>query len=337
MVTSTCSNVALASVLSIAKKIIFLIQLFVPLILIISGTIGFIKLTSNPEDKKGMKSLINRFLAAIVVFFVPVLMNATMGLLGETTTFSNCWNQASDTISFGHTYVSDGDEDNSSIISNGQDYEHGVPNSSESSNPNNGGSGGNSSTGGSDSNGTSGSVPSSSGKKVVFIGDSRTVQMYAYLTGNWSSPNYSSGGVHTVGNDIFIAQGSMGLDWLKSTGIPVGKSYFSSGTSVVILMGVNDLHNIDQYISYLNQNIASWKKTGSQFYYVSVNPCTGSYNSMNSKIANFNSKLQRNLSSSFHWIDTYSYLSSSGYSTTDGLHYDNETSNKIYNYIKNNV
>ena len=36
-------------------------------------------------------------------------------------------------------------------------------------------------------------------------------------------------------------------------------------------------------------------------------------------------------------IDSNSYLKESGFSTVDGLHYDDTTYNKIYNYLKSNA
>ena len=102
----------------------------------------------------------------------------------------------------------------SSVVPNSNDYEKGkkkITNNSGSS------SSGNHKDSGSVTPVTSGS---SNANKVIFLGDSRTVQMYAHLTGKWGSANYSSGGVHVVDNDVFIAQGGQGLSWMKSTGIP---------------------------------------------------------------------------------------------------------------------
>ena len=124
------------------------------------------------------------------------------------------------------------------------------------------------------------------------------------------------------------------LNWLKSTGIPNAKSYFTSGNAIVILMGVNDLSNSNNYVSYINDNAGEWKKNGCSLYFVSVNPCDGSYSNLNSSIASFNTTVKRGLNSTVGWIDTNSNLS---FNTTDGLHYDSNTSNSIYNYIKGKV
>lgn len=169
---------------------------------------------------------------------------------------------------------------------------------------------------------------------VVFLGDSRTVQMYAYNSGSWSNANYSDGGAHTIGNDVYITQGSMGLSWMKSTGISAASGYLNSVAALVILMGVNDLENASSYVSYINSNVSSWATNGSKIYFVSVNLCNGSYNYLNSSINSFNSTLKSGLDSKVKYIDTNSNLS---FETTDGLHYNEETSKNIYNYIKKYV
>ena len=129
----------------------------------------------------------------------------------------------------------------------------------------------------------------------------------------------------------------MGLKWLKNTGIPIGKRYFKKDTAIIILMGVNDLDNYKKYVSYINENVHSWKSNGSRVYFVSANPCEGKHEYLNTKIEAFNSYLKSNLSSDVIFIDTYSYLLDDGYHTTDGLHYDKSTSRAIYNYIKSKV
>ena len=102
-------------------------------------------------------------------------------------------------------------------------------------------------------------------------------------------------------------------------------------------MGVNDLNNADSYVSYVNSNVDSWTSNGSSVYFATVMPCNGSYSHLNEDISKFNTKIKNGLSNKVKIIDLNSYLVSDGYSTTDGLHYNKDTSNKIYNYIKNNV
>ncbi len=334
MLIGSCNSSSLLVTLSAFKRIINLIQIIVPLLLMIGAAIGIYQMVINPERKNGLKSIINKVIAAALVFFVPVLVNAVMGMVGDNNNFSSCWN-AVDANSRGSSsteYVDPHENENgrSSIIPDSKDYEKGkkrVVSTSPST------------TSGHKPSGSVTPVDSgsSNANKVIFLGDSRTVQMYAHLTSKWGSANYSSGGVHVVGNDVFIAQGGQGLNWMKSTGIPAANRYFGTGSALVILMGVNDLGNIDKYISYLESNASNWANTGTKVYFVSVNPCDGSRNSLNSRISDFNSRISTRLPSNVQWIDTSSYLISSGFTTTDGLHYNQDTSYKIYNYIKSKV
>ena len=326
MILNACNSPALGAILSIVKRAMLLIQIIVPILLIIWGSIGFISMVNDPDQKNGLKkNILNKFLAAAIVFMIPVFVNAVMGMVGENTSVSSCWNQANERSNSNSTYINPYDkEQKSKITPNADDYEKGKKQSTnENSNeeatvpptaPNIDGSG-----------------------KVVFIGDSRTVQMYAYISGDWKGANYSSGGVHLVGDSIFVAQGGKGLTWMKQTGVPVAEKYFKSDTAIVFWMGVNDLRNIDSYISYMNENVSSWTKNGSRVYYASIGPCSGKYSSMNDGIAKFNTKLQSNLDRNITWIDVYGYLNREGYDTSDGLHYTKNTSNRIYNYIKSMV
>ena len=45
-------------------------QIAVPVLLAISAVIGFTKMMANPDDKKNTKSIINKFIAAVIVFFI---------------------------------------------------------------------------------------------------------------------------------------------------------------------------------------------------------------------------------------------------------------------------
>lgn len=315
---ATCNSPALALGLSIVKKILSVIQIAGPIVCIISLFVSFTLIIINPEDKKEPAKIKNKLFALVLLFLVPSIVNLSMGLVDNRSSFSSCWNQISDVrFNSGENYVSHG-RTPSNPIYNQTELEYGDPNLS-------------------DKNKNKNNNSNFSASKIVFIGDSRTVQMYAYLSNDWSKPEFSSGGVHTVDDSLFVAQGSMGLNWMKNTGIPAAKQYFGNGTAIVINMGVNDLNNIDSYISYINSNISDWTKNGAKVYYATVNPCNKSYSSLNTKINTFNTRLKNDLSNDVKIIDTNSYLVSNGFSTTDGLHYSKETSDAIYNYIKNNL
>ena len=353
-VLSDCNSTELSLILPIIRRIINLIQLIVPVILILYATIQLAQAVINPDEKNNNKKIFNKILAAVIIFFIPVFIDMVMGLVGENTDFSSCWNSASsnsninvitDTDTTTTTNDVDNNDDSSgSILGKGSkgsagSYSENSNSDDESENSSKSGSSENSESSGSSGSSESSSVTTNATdiNRYIFVGDSRTVGMYIYNSNNSKNANYSEGGAHIVDEDIYIAEVSKGFSWLKNTGINAAENYFSSSTALIILMGVNDTYNMDRYITYLNENVSRWTSTGVKVYYVSVNPCDGKYSSNNSEIIKFNSKLKSNLPSGVTWIDTYSYLNSIGFTTKDGLHYDKNTSIAIYNYIKSKV
>ena len=157
-------------------------------------------------------------------------------------------------------------------------------------------------------------------EKKIFIGDSRTV-----------------GIMNAVQDDsIWSCKISMGYDWMVSEGIPAIENSIEANTAVIILMGVNDVHNISSYVEYINQKAAEWTAIGAETYYVSVGPVESDPYVTNAEIEAFNTTLQNSLSG-VTYIDIYTYLTENGYSTIDGIHYPDDVSVSIYNYIVDNL
>ena len=90
-----CSSPTIASVLDITRKIFGLIQVIAPIILIVMATVQVLLLTINPEEKDAFKKIYNKFLAAIIIFILPIILNVIMGLLPNSINISACWNEAS--------------------------------------------------------------------------------------------------------------------------------------------------------------------------------------------------------------------------------------------------
>ena len=95
------------------------------------------------------------------------------------------------------------------------------------------------------------------GAAMVFIGDSRFVQME-----------------EAVGENpyVWIAESGKGLDWFEEKGVQRADAVIGTGTRVLINLGVNDVRNIDRYITFFNQKAAEWTLRGAVVYYASVNP-----------------------------------------------------------------
>lgn len=122
---AVCNDAALVGILSIVKRILQLVQIIVPIFLIIMASINFTNAMRNPDDKKILKKIINSFLAAAVVFMVPVVVNTLIGILGEKTAFSNCWNEANESIKYSSQYIETDDNNNKTILINPSSYEKG--------------------------------------------------------------------------------------------------------------------------------------------------------------------------------------------------------------------
>ena len=312
-----CGNPALANLFNIAQRFITVIQIIAPILAIIALGINLTKSVINPEDKKNFSMYKNWLIALVMVFAIPTLVNATMGMLGEDYSISACWNNASNASTRGESNYKpvNNKKPSGGINTNPDSYDKGSTGNTNKNNNSN-----NSSNTNNNSNTNSNSGVSNS--YVIMLGDSRCVQMKSHVG---------------AGSEIWSCKGSMGLSWMKSTGVPNVESKIGKGTKVVIMMGVNDLYQPEAYITYINSKANEWANKGAKTYFVSVNPVDGTYSNLTSKIVSFNSKLKSGLNSNVRYIDTYNYLVSSGFSTSDGLHYKSETSRKIYNYVKSNI
>ncbi len=152
---------------------------------------------------------------------------------------------------------------------------------------------------------------------VLIIGDSRCVMM-----------KNATGG----GGCSWICQISKGYKWLSETAIPEADEMIGNGTKVVIALGVNDVGNVNKYAALVNAKASEWAEKGAVTYYVSVNPVSNNARVSESQVEFFNSKIQGQLSG-IKWIDTHSYLMENGFNATDGIHYDNPTSRKLFQAI----
>lgn len=131
-IVSECSSPALSGVLKVAKNVLKLIQVIGPIVLIVATTLNLIKLMTNPEEKKLLKKAINSALAAVILFAVPTLINATMGMLDESFSVSACWNNIGD-YNGTNSYISTSDVDKKSVVNNQSDYAKGEEKTTTSS------------------------------------------------------------------------------------------------------------------------------------------------------------------------------------------------------------
>ncbi len=155
------------------------------------------------------------------------------------------------------------------------------------------------------------------GTPYVFVGDSRTVQMQMAVGSS---------------DKAYIAKVGEGYSWFQNTALSEIPHYAGNGTTMIINFGVNDLANASKYIKLINSNIDAWTEAGITVYYAAVTPVGSSASVSNAQIESFNAKMQAELDPRVQWIDGYSYLSQTGFSSNDGLHYNSDTYRNLYSY-----
>ncbi len=116
-----CSG-SVGTFIIIAKRIVTLIQTIVPIILILMSMINLTKMLKDPENKKLFPRIRNSFIAAVLVFFIPMFINVFINATGNKNTFSECWNLKKSSIQQATSYQ--GEQDSKKIIG-GDDYQKG--------------------------------------------------------------------------------------------------------------------------------------------------------------------------------------------------------------------
>lgn len=157
-------------------------------------------------------------------------------------------------------------------------------------------------------------------RPLMVIGDSRTVMLEDLIGGDTT----------------WICKISMGYKWLAETAVKEAEKALKHNSDIVIWLGVNDPGNIMNYITWLNEQIPVWRSQGARVYIMAVGQVENDLFVDNEDIREFNTRMKASIRGA-KYIDLYTYLEKSGYHTTDGTHYDDATSRKIYKYMKKNI
>ncbi len=81
-----------ANIWKVIGYIVLILKIVIPLLLIVFGMVDLGKAVVSSDDKaisKAVGTLIKRFIAAVIVFFVPTLVNALFKVLNITTAVSD--------------------------------------------------------------------------------------------------------------------------------------------------------------------------------------------------------------------------------------------------------
>ncbi len=313
-----------AEVLKAIKFIFILLRLvgvIIPIILILLVSFDLIKAITNKSDdlKSHIQIAIKRILMAVFIFLVPGIVSALMGAVGNLgVNYAECVTIAIHNDDFSQYDIHYDPVDSKDTI----DLSTNKGNASvKEFTPDTDNSGGSSSGGSSSSsNGAAEDLGSH-----VFIGDSRTNGMHS-----------------AVGDDgaKWIYRDSSGYSWASVEGLNLLKSSVAvKGSNIFINMGVNDLDKYNEYAE-LYITIANTYKD-SKVIAVSVNPVDDARSQFakNGSIESFNTNLKSKISgvSNLYYCDTYSkikpFLSDGSHYDAAGIHYDNTTYEKIYQYM----
>ena len=98
-----CSQEGVRGIFHMVKTLIDIIRYVVPIGLVIMTSLDIIKKVINPDEKEGQQKIMNRVLAAVIVFFIPVFIQLVFRVIdwgagydgsydNAESGLSRCWN-----------------------------------------------------------------------------------------------------------------------------------------------------------------------------------------------------------------------------------------------------
>ncbi len=76
-----CSQQGVKDAFSIAKRVLDILKIVVPIGLVVMTSMDIAKKVINPEDKDGQKKIMYRAIAALIVFFIPTIIKILFGII----------------------------------------------------------------------------------------------------------------------------------------------------------------------------------------------------------------------------------------------------------------
>ena len=94
MILDICSSPSVLKVMRIVKILINFIKIIVPIILIVTGSMTFLKAVSNGDNPKAMKAFIRKCVGAIAIFMVPTIVGIIFKLVDTEKIYYSCLENA---------------------------------------------------------------------------------------------------------------------------------------------------------------------------------------------------------------------------------------------------
>lgn len=235
--SSSCYDIAFLKVIFAIKKVFNIILIIVPIILIVSLTIHLFKFLMYGDVKKeDFKKPINSLIAAVLIFFLPTILDVVIGLVDSGTGYHLCWENATS------EYIS-ALEQRYQLSGSGSGAS-GSSSSGSSTRP--GGSSGSSSSSSAGSSGgtVSASTPGLATPTVSISGDKVTnslsryannsVSFFAvnqngdYLAHNLSKTWYTKSSIKLPLIYFSATKQNMRFDYMSGTVVPINSSLWSA-------------------------------------------------------------------------------------------------------------
>lgn len=94
-----CGTPGVQTFIKLIKTAITIIRYAVPIGLVIMTSLDIFHKVLNPDDKDGQKKILNRVVAAVIVFFVPTIVNILFVIIDKglgndansRASISECW------------------------------------------------------------------------------------------------------------------------------------------------------------------------------------------------------------------------------------------------------
>ncbi len=95
----SCDKISVLETILTIKTIINILSIIIPIVLIISSVITFAKSIIDGKESMNsdnLKGFTKKAIAAILVFFAPIIVNLILNLIGDSTEFTSCLNKATE-------------------------------------------------------------------------------------------------------------------------------------------------------------------------------------------------------------------------------------------------
>ena len=370
-ILSLCDVEEVQQILGIVKMIVDFIKIIVPIILMVSAMITLmLDIKAGNEDAlaKSKKLLINKAIAAALIFFVPTLVDLVLNLAAGETEYKKCFNVSSaaptneTSINNASTYLTSAEssldrkdynkaydsinklEDETlkneylsrlekldELIKENEKTSTTTTRTTRRVTTNNGGYENN-----------SGNITRTTRRNTT------TNRTTTKASNKQVAGSYYLGDSRTVGmsstldsNEKSIAKVSGNYtDFITHSSSLKNELYNKTDSyNIVLNYGVNDLYNSSKYCTGY-KDLASSLGSNYKIYVVSVNPVDDSkgWNATNKDINSFNSSIKSCISgvSNMKYCDVSSKATTSAWKNylSDGLHYTNDGYKFIHSKIK---